>query len=493
MVNHKLAIIVPYRDRRDHLDIFIPHMKEFLKDKGISYKIFVVEQADDKPFNYGKLCNAAFSLIKDDFDYFCFHDVDQLPINDSCDYSYKDYPLHLATRASAHNDRLPYLQYFGGVVLFTKEDFEKINGYSNEYYGWGYGDIDLLFRSSEKELDVDYVYAYPKVNSEYEVGEMQETDSLKSEKIHSIKFDGETFLEIKPNKFLKDLTTDSFTVSMWIKPEDNLLKQQYILSWPGFNSGISLNLDNQLIFNFWNSQKIYYYNYKKIKPNEWNHLIVNINFDDNKLKMWLNGIELQPNKDASVNFKTPLYDYSNSNIYIGCGSINKEFYTGELSNLYMFDYTLTPGEIEKLYLNGLYSNKFLQTKFEPVLRYEFDNFYKQYFIDKSKTHNHAKVFGKAGTDYLKLVSETTIQKVTEIPVPHRVAGEYQSLEHEGDLDIKDKFNGFDPDTLENKKIFFEDIFSKKFSTDKIGLSSLKFKLIENEEFNDKTNWIKVIL
>jgi hypothetical protein len=61
------------------------------------------------------------------------------------------------------------------------------------------------------------------------------------------------------------------------------------------------------------------------------------------------------------------------------------------------------------------------------------------------------------------------------------------------LDIKDKFNGFDPDTLENKKIFFEDIFSKKYSIDKIGLSSLKFKLIENVEFNDKTNWIKVIL
>ena len=75
--------------------------------------------------------------------------------------------------------------------------------------------------------------------------------------------------------------------------------------------------------------------------------------------MWLNGIELQPNKDASVNLKMPIYDYSQSNIYIGCGSINKEFYTGELSNLYMFDYTLTPGEIEKLYLNGLYSNKFL--------------------------------------------------------------------------------------------------------------------------------------
>ena len=38
----KLAIIVPYRDRQDHLDVFIPHMHEFLKDKGIDYTIFTI-------------------------------------------------------------------------------------------------------------------------------------------------------------------------------------------------------------------------------------------------------------------------------------------------------------------------------------------------------------------------------------------------------------------------------------------------------------------
>ena len=33
----KLAIIVPYRDREEHLNTFVPHMHEFLKDKGIDY------------------------------------------------------------------------------------------------------------------------------------------------------------------------------------------------------------------------------------------------------------------------------------------------------------------------------------------------------------------------------------------------------------------------------------------------------------------------
>jgi hypothetical protein len=70
MRNHKLAIVVPYRDRREHLDIFLPHIQSFLKDKNIDYKIFVIEQSDDKPFNYGKLCNSAFHLLKDEYDYF---------------------------------------------------------------------------------------------------------------------------------------------------------------------------------------------------------------------------------------------------------------------------------------------------------------------------------------------------------------------------------------------------------------------------------------
>ena len=37
----KLPIIVPYRDRQDHLDAFVPHINEFLKDKGIDYTIFI--------------------------------------------------------------------------------------------------------------------------------------------------------------------------------------------------------------------------------------------------------------------------------------------------------------------------------------------------------------------------------------------------------------------------------------------------------------------
>jgi hypothetical protein len=42
-------------------------------------------------------------------------------------------------------------------------------------------------------------------------------------------------------------------------------------------------------------------------------------------------------------------------------------------------------------------------------------------------------------------------------------------------------------------IFFKDILTNKITTDKIGLNNLKYKFIENEKFDEHTNWIRIIL
>jgi len=49
---------------------------------------------------------------------------------------------------------LPYDEYFGGAVLFSKKHFQEVNGYSNEYWGIGYEDFDLLLRCVVKGLSV---------------------------------------------------------------------------------------------------------------------------------------------------------------------------------------------------------------------------------------------------------------------------------------------------------------------------------------------------
>ena len=50
-----------------------------LKNKQIDYEIYIVEQIDEKLFNYGKLCNVVVNEIGEEYTYFAFHDIDMLP------------------------------------------------------------------------------------------------------------------------------------------------------------------------------------------------------------------------------------------------------------------------------------------------------------------------------------------------------------------------------------------------------------------------------
>ena len=55
MRKNKIGIVVPYRNRREHLNHFIPSITTILKEQNIDYEVIIVEQADDKPFNRGCL------------------------------------------------------------------------------------------------------------------------------------------------------------------------------------------------------------------------------------------------------------------------------------------------------------------------------------------------------------------------------------------------------------------------------------------------------
>lgn len=42
--------------------------------------------------------------------------------------------------------RLPYSQYFGGVSAVTPDQYMKMNGFPNQYWGWGGEDDDIAAR-----------------------------------------------------------------------------------------------------------------------------------------------------------------------------------------------------------------------------------------------------------------------------------------------------------------------------------------------------------
>jgi predicted glycosyltransferase involved in capsule biosynthesis len=138
----KLSIIVPFRNREEHLEQFLPTMEKLDLLEDINFEILIIEQDEEKPFNRGKLLNVGAK--ESDSTYYCFHDVDMIPI--VSDYSSISSPTHLAAEAEQFGYKLPYDGYFGGVTLFDRASFYKINGFSNDYWGWGAEDDDIMFR-----------------------------------------------------------------------------------------------------------------------------------------------------------------------------------------------------------------------------------------------------------------------------------------------------------------------------------------------------------
>jgi hypothetical protein len=115
-------IIVPYRDRQEHLDKFLSWMQKHLPNM----LICIVEQSDLKPFNRAKLLN--IGALECPSQYYIMHDVDMLPI----DCMYKPSPYAEVMQFTASKIQLK--DYLGGVTMFSHPVFYKAGGYNNEYF-----------------------------------------------------------------------------------------------------------------------------------------------------------------------------------------------------------------------------------------------------------------------------------------------------------------------------------------------------------------------
>ena len=137
----RIVLILPYRDRRSHLQSFLEYIHKFLQGQNVSYVILVVEQSSKKPFNRAKLFNIGFieaSGLKrlSRFDCFIFHDVDLLPLDFENIYACSKFgPRHLSARVDKFRYNLPYEELFGGAVAMERSTMERVNGFSNEFYG----------------------------------------------------------------------------------------------------------------------------------------------------------------------------------------------------------------------------------------------------------------------------------------------------------------------------------------------------------------------
>ena len=355
---HKLGIVVPYRDRYDQLQTFLKHTLPYLESTGLTYRVVIVEQDDAKAFNRGTLCNIGFKEVsKLHCDYVVFHDLDLLPID--VDYSYSEHPVHLAS------DILPFETYFGGITLFPSKDFEKINGFSNHYWGWGFEDDDLRLRCHKANID----YGIEKENK-YNYDKP------------TLIFNGSTsYGEIENTiKTVRDFNIDlGLRLGDFVYSTTKQFDEYTIITIPGFDFKLTFTSFNRMYLSFFDKKGIHYDITSKILLARNYKITINYSARDKKVTFSIND-----ETAGTVQLENKLYIDNDENIIIGTNKEKSNFFTGAIDY-----FKLTSGKANIIDFSSDYINKSKWVnKAETKVESFFKNVKPDYFKCADKTGNN---------------------------------------------------------------------------------------------------------
>lgn len=136
-----MTIIVPYRDRPEHL-------KEFVAAMSDGNSIVVVDQDGHKPFNRGKLINVGYMETKQRV--FAVNDVDMIP--------QVDYPMGIyGTVTQCAESDIQKVNYLGGCSIYDDYTFERSGGYHNNFWSRA-EDNEYMFNLRRLRIPIKYSY-----------------------------------------------------------------------------------------------------------------------------------------------------------------------------------------------------------------------------------------------------------------------------------------------------------------------------------------------
>jgi hypothetical protein len=141
--------IIPYRNRKEHLNEFIQRFTGYLQGTNIDAHFYVIHQITLGEFNRGAMKNIGFleaCKVRPD-GLFIFHDIDIYPTAwGSIIY---DTPPNHIRHPIGSNENL------GGICCFWKKEFERVNGFPN-YNGWGIEDVTIWYRAKRYHIPIDH-------------------------------------------------------------------------------------------------------------------------------------------------------------------------------------------------------------------------------------------------------------------------------------------------------------------------------------------------
>ncbi len=478
-MNKKLAICVPYRNREEHLKKFVPYLTSYLDKHNISHKIFICHQADDKVFNRGKTKNIAYDYAqKEGYDYFAFHDIDMLPEDDTCDYSYpSDFPVHLSNYISSYDYQLPYPENFGGCILLTKEQFQKVNGYCNDYWDWGAEDDDLFQRCKIAKLIPEKYLP------------------LTMDDVSTFYFNGKNSnITIPATDSVMEMMKGDYSISLCIKPEEKLDLPYYQLETDSVSIPIisSCNQIHLAYSNAYTYESCIYdtegkesFIWTKRDPGIWTWITIINDSTNDEFKLFINGKEVEA--QSPLNTKNIDVAPFNKDIVLGSicylldTNVPAGFFKGEMAQLCFWDKTLTQDDI----------NMHLDNSQNPdannlLLFYDFKSVDGNKIVDKSGNGNHGYFENGILKNSQKL-------KVVMEQLPERRPGRYLCLPHKNEGIVDNKFTK-GAISQKNELMLVEKIRNAKSNLEEFsqsGLSTLDYKLIKTEEIYKNHTMIHV--
>jgi DNA-directed RNA polymerase subunit E'/Rpb7 len=150
----RVALIVPHRNRIEHLKELMTRLDAFPIQSNL-LDVYVIDQNNSEKFNRGLLLNIGFYLAeKGHYDRYIFHDVDSYPDETLFPqyFQFLDYTIHYASPSLGYKYNYP--DFLGGVEGFTEEDYKTVNGYPNNFLGWGGEDDALYNRLAAEKITV---------------------------------------------------------------------------------------------------------------------------------------------------------------------------------------------------------------------------------------------------------------------------------------------------------------------------------------------------
>jgi len=179
----RVALIVPHRNRIEHLQALLKRLESY-NLKGNTLDLYLIDQNNADKFNRGLLLNIGFYLAaKVKYDRYLFHDVDSYPdeVLFPQYFQHLDDTIHFAAPALGY--KYKYEDFLGGVEGFTEQDYRTINGYPNNFLGWGGEDDALYDRLAAEKITVYRPTQGRYILADHEQAKGDEKNQLKYENV----------------------------------------------------------------------------------------------------------------------------------------------------------------------------------------------------------------------------------------------------------------------------------------------------------------------